>query len=262
MPPQAPGRQDPEPAGRTRAERRLSGRAQRRAAEQQAARRKQFMLLGGAVAVALVVALVLIMLNRPQDGGAPIVAAAPLPASIPVEGAVMGHESAPVTITEWGDFQCPSCGQFERNVVPQLKTGYVEPGLVRFEYRDYAFIGPESFRAAEAAACANDRGAFWPYHDTLFLNQRGENLKAFSDDRLKSIARTLGLDTAAFDACLDGGQHRDAVARSAAEGSSLGVNSTPSIFVNGTKIEWAGWDKLKQAIDAELAKEQGDERQS
>ena len=248
------GRQAPEPANPTRAERRQSGRAQRREAAAQAARRKQFMVLGGAVAVALVIALVLILLNRPRDAGAPIVAAAPLPASLPLDGSVMGQEAAPVTITEWGDFQCPSCGQFERNVASVLKTDYVAPGLARFAFRDYAFIGPESFRAAEAAACANDQGAFWPYHNTLYLNQHGENQNAFSDERLKAIAQALGLDTAAFNACFDSGTFRDAVVQSTAEGTALGVNSTPSIFVDGTKIPWEGWDKLKQAIDAELAK--------
>jgi protein-disulfide isomerase len=248
---QAPVNLDTAPA--TRAERRRSGRAQRRAAAEQAARRKQLLFLAGAVVAALAVVVALILLNRPRDAGTPIVAAAPLPASIPVAGTTMGQDSAAVTISEWGDFQCPSCGQFQSTVMPQLIAGYIEPGQARFEFHDYAFIGPESTRAAEAAACANDQDAFWPYHDTLYLNQHGENQSAFSDDRLKQMARTLGLDAEAFNACLDSGKYRDAVERSTAEGRSLGVNSTPSLFLNGTKIEWQGWEALKQAIDAALA---------
>jgi hypothetical protein len=82
----------------------MTGRAQRRAAEEQAARRKQFLLLGGAIAAALVVALVLILVNRPPDTGAPVLAAEPLPAAIPVQGMQMGQTDAPVTVVEWGDY--------------------------------------------------------------------------------------------------------------------------------------------------------------
>jgi hypothetical protein len=82
----------------------MSGRAQRRAAAEQAARRRQVMWIGGAVAVALVVALVFILLNRPQETSAPILAADALPATIPVAGNVMGSQDAPVTIVEWGDY--------------------------------------------------------------------------------------------------------------------------------------------------------------
>ncbi len=104
MPPQSPEQPVPERGRASRAERRTSGRAQRKIAEEQAARRRQFMFLGAAVAAALVVALVLILVNRPRDAGAPVVAAAPLPPSIPVAGMTMGAEDAPITIVEWGDY--------------------------------------------------------------------------------------------------------------------------------------------------------------
>lgn len=136
---------------------------------------------------------------------------------------------------------------------PQLIAEYVQPGSVHFEYRDYAFRGPQAVRAAEAAACADDQGAFWSYHDTLFLNQSAPD--AFSDARLKAMAETLGLDTAAFNACLDSGEKRALVDQSLADGQALGVDSTPSVFVDGVEVPWQGWDTLKQAIDAELAGE-------
>jgi hypothetical protein len=104
MRPQSVNQPAPEAAKERSAERRLSGRAQRRAAQEQAERRKQLALVGSAIGVALLVALILILLNRPPDIGAPIVAAEPLPASIPVEGRTMGDPNAPVTLTEWGDF--------------------------------------------------------------------------------------------------------------------------------------------------------------
>jgi protein-disulfide isomerase len=137
-------------------------------------------------------------------------------------------------------------------VKPQLVSEYVEPGIVQFEYRDYAFRGPEAVRAAEAAACAADQGAYWRFHDTLFLNQSGPN--SFSDARLKQMAETLELDTTAFNQCLDSGEKRAGVEASIAEAQAQGVDSTPTIFINGTEVaEWHDFNAVKQAIDAELA---------
>lgn len=126
----------------------------------------------------------------------------------------------------------------------------MEPGLVRFEYRDYAFRGADAQRAAEASDCAADQGAYWRYHDTLFLNQQSP--EGFSAPRLKRIAETLGLDTAAFNACLDGGEKRAEVEAEVAEGQAQGVDSTPTVFINGVEADWSNWDNLKQAIDAAL----------
>ena len=135
---------------------------------------------------------------------------------------------------------------------PQLVSEYVEPGIVQFEYRDYAFRGPEAVRAAEAAACAADQGAYWRYHDTLFLNQSGPN--SFTDARLKQMAETLGLDTGTFNQCLDSGEKRAAVEASTAEAQAQGVDSTPTIFINGTEVaEWHDFNAVSQAIQAELA---------
>jgi protein-disulfide isomerase len=137
-------------------------------------------------------------------------------------------------------------------VKPRIVSEYVEPGTVRFEFRDYAFRGLEATRAAEAAACAADQGAFWRYHDTLFLNQSGRD--AFSDARLKQMAGTLGLDTDAFDRCFDGGEKQEQVEQSLAEGRAQGIDSTPSVFVNGVEVDaWHDWDAMKQAIDSALA---------
>lgn len=135
---------------------------------------------------------------------------------------------------------------------PQLVSEYVEPGAVRFIYRDYAFRGPEAVRAAEAAACAADQGAYWQFHDTLFLNQSGPN--SFGDARLKQMAATLGLDTAAFDSCLDSGEKRAAVESSIAEAQSQGIDSTPTLIIDGTEFaDWHDWNAVKQAIDEALA---------
>ena len=135
---------------------------------------------------------------------------------------------------------------------PLIVSEYVEPGTVQFVYRDYAFRGEQAVRAAEAAACAADQGAFWQYHDTLFLNQTGP--ASFVDDRLKQMAAELGLDTEAFNTCLDSGEKRAEVEASIAEAQAQGVDSTPTIFINGTEIEaWHDFNTVSAAIEAAAA---------
>ena len=104
MPPQSREQAGPEQARERRSEQQISRRAQRKIAEEQGERRKRLMLLAGGIAVALIVALVAFLVTRPGDIGAHMLAAEPLPASIPVAGMSMGPENAPVTVTEWGDF--------------------------------------------------------------------------------------------------------------------------------------------------------------
>jgi hypothetical protein len=104
MPPQSRDLTGPEQSRRRRSEQRISGRAQRKVAEEQSARRKRLAILGSAIGVALLIALILFLVTRPRDVGPPVLAAEPLPESIPVSGMSMGPEDAPVTVVEWGDF--------------------------------------------------------------------------------------------------------------------------------------------------------------
>ena len=104
MPPQSRDQTGPEETSESRTERRISGRAQRKVAEERAARRKRLTLLGSAIGVALLIALVVFLVTRTRDVGPPVLAAEPLPESIPVAGMSLGPEDAPVTVVEWGDF--------------------------------------------------------------------------------------------------------------------------------------------------------------
>lgn len=132
---------------------------------------------------------------------------------------------------------------------------YAETGLVRFEYKHFAFIGQESVRAALAAECANEQGKFWEYHDMLFANQQGENQGAFSDDRLMAFAEAIGLDMDQFRSCYRSGKYADVVEAERREGQAMGVRSTPTIFVNGQMIEGAQpFEVFQEIIEAELAK--------
>ena len=161
----------------------------------------------------------------------------------------LGSSSAPVTIVEFSDFQCPFC----RSVAPTLKQVREKYGdKVRVVWKDFPLtqIHPDAFKAAEAAHCAGDQGKFWEYHDRLFANQQ-----ALQPDSLKSYASALGLDTAAFNSCLDSSKHGPRVSEGVAQGTRLGVNSTPTLYINGRMISGAQpLETFSILIDEELSR--------
>lgn len=149
---------------------------------------------------------------------------------------VLGNPAAAVLIREYGDFQCPSCGAFARSIEPRLRTTFIDTGIARLEWHDFAWIGPESRDAANAARCAGDLRAFWPFHDLLYASQAGENAGTFSRDRLKTFGDGLGLDAATFHACVDGGTHLDAVQADFADVRANGFNGTPTFLIGSQRI--------------------------
>lgn len=108
---------------------------------------------------------------------------------------------------------------------------------MRFEYKQFAFLGAESLWAAEAAECANEQGQFWAYHETLFANQQGENRGAFERDALKNMAVALGLEPEAFNECLDSGKYRSHVQAERADAQARNVRLTPTFIINGELVE-------------------------
>lgn len=235
-----------------------SRRAQRVIAERRAARLRRLLFFGGAAGIAIVLVVVLIAVNssRSDDGTAsslPIIVPAAQRADVPADGRIKGDPNAPVQVIEYGDYQCPACGVFGRDQERQLVDEFVATGQVRFEYRDFAFIGKESTAAAEASACALEQDRFWEYHAILYSNQDGENKGAFHRSRLIEMAGKVGLDEAQFTSCIDSDRHEDAVSASLAEGRERGVSSTPSFYVNGTLIIGANYPAIRDAINKELA---------
>lgn len=160
--------------------------------------------------------------------------------------------SAKVTIVEFGDYQCPACGAafpIAKRIINDYK------GKINFVFRHFAFIGPESTWAAEAAECAGEQGKFWDYHDYLYEHQSGENQGAFSKDNLKSFAKILSLDTPKFNSCLDSDKYSGKVSSDTNDGKTLGVNSTPTFFINGEKeIGVLNYNAFKSKIDSLLSK--------
>jgi protein-disulfide isomerase len=204
-------------------------------------------IFAGAAAIVAVVALIVI-------GGALRGNDEPVTHSAPAEGFILGDASAPVVIEAWEDFQCPICKAANGSTLRGIEEAYVSTGKAQLVFRQFPFLGAESYRAAEASQCAADQGGFWDYHDALFNAQGAENSGALSDAKLKQLASAQGLDAEAFAECLDSGQHSDSVAAEKAEGERLGVNATPSIFVDGERVEnWRDYNAFAAMIEAALA---------
>ena len=181
-----------------------------------------------------------------------IQAAEELPREI-TDSNAMGDPNAPVHIIEYGDFQCPYCLKFWRETEPQLIKEYVNTGIVYFEYRAVAFIGPESAEAAKGAYCAGDQNKFWEFHDTLFSNWTGENVGDFTQEKLIKYANTLDLNMEEFETCISEDKHKGTVEQDAAEAEADGVHATPTLFINGVKLEGAQpFSILKQFIEQAL----------
>ncbi len=211
-------------------------------------------LLSGAAAVVAVAIIAFAMLSTGQISTADVKAPAdPTPQSV-WDGRAVGPADAPATLVVYSDFQCPACESFSTTTEPQLLTDYVSAGKLRIVYKDFSFIGQESLDAAVAARCAGDQDLFWPYHDYLFANQKGENQGAFRRDRLIAFGEVVGVDQATFKSCLDSQAPLDAAEAETVEGRGLGVDSTPTLFLNGTKIVGVpAYLDLAARIDALIA---------
>jgi protein-disulfide isomerase len=170
--------------------------------------------------------------------------------SVPVPDTAprFGSASAPVQIIEFSDFECPYCSR-AANTVTEIEKKYGDKVSVVYRYFPLEFH-PHAQKAAEAAACANDQGKFWPYHDKLFANQ-----KALEPASLEQYASELGLDTAAFKTCLESGKNAPLVAADLEAGKSAGVQGTPGFFVNGRFLGGAlPIDQFSAIIDDELSR--------
>ena len=222
-------------------------REQARQERESRERRKRLMMIAGGAALTAVLALIVVgALTR---GGSP-----GIPPDVHRQGKVLGSETAKVTLTAWEDFQCPFCKQANDNALAQVIKDYVQPGLVKVEYRHYAFLGDESVDAAAASECAAEQHLFWEYHDALFAAQKGENKGAFSTSNLEKLAGQVGLDPEDFKSCLSGGRYESEIKAERKSGDQLNIDSTPVFFVNGTRIEGAQpYSVFKAAIDKALA---------
>ncbi|HEX6969451.1 MAG TPA: thioredoxin domain-containing protein [Micromonosporaceae bacterium] len=164
-----------------------------------------------------------------------------------------GPIDAPVVMIEYADFQCPFCGRFARDTEPRLIADYVDRGLLRIEWRDLPYLGPESRAAAAAARAAGAQGRFWEFHDALYAQDRRVNSGALDDAALRRIAERIGLDLARFDADRASAAVQEQIARDEREAGMLGITGTPAFIVGGTPIIGAQpYEVFQQVIDEAL----------
>jgi protein-disulfide isomerase len=169
------------------------------------------------------------------------------------EGMSWGPAAAKVTILDFSDFGCSHCADFALNQGQRLRAEYEKTGQVRFEYKPFVLDWNRTADPANAAACAADQGKFWDYHDALFSRQ-SSSAQAFSIAALKGYAAELGLDTTAFNRCVDKKDRYNLLDKVGAEARARGVNATPTFFINGQKIEGAAaYEVFKAQIDTALA---------
>jgi protein-disulfide isomerase len=177
------------------------------------------------------------------------------------EGRTMGNPDAPVVIDVFEDFQCSACATYTFEIEKQIIDELIPTGNVYYVFHQYPFLDDrisvkESDQAANASMCALEQGRFWDYHDMLYANQSGENASAYSDKRLIAFAEALGLDSKAFETCLEESRYQAEIDQDLAKGAELGVTGTPSVFVNGVQIMPGyvpSFESIKEAVDTALA---------
>lgn len=224
-------------------------RAERQAAESQNAtadlarkRRIQYLSLAAFAAVAVIVALIVISQSGGDgDGGGGTPSNVTGVAQVNTElgglsqnGRVLGEPSAPVTITEFGDPQCPVCKAFSEQVAPQLIASDVKTGKAKYAYEPYIIIGPDSKPAIRAALAAGEQGRFWNYLQLFYLNQGEENSGYVTDDFLTGIAKAAGVkDIDRWNQSRHDSQWDATIQQGSSQAESFGFNGTPSIAVEG-----------------------------
>lgn len=167
---------------------------------------------------------------------------------------VLGDLDAPVSLVEFGDYQCTFCTRFFFETKDTLVRDYVETGKLKYIFRDFPVNGRESQQAAEASECAAEQGKFWEYHDKLYQERTGYNTGAFSRANLITYAGELGLEVDQFTTCYDAGRYEDEIAKDMREGRALGVSGTPTFIINGQRLVGAQPTSVfTQAIDRFLA---------
>ena len=168
---------------------------------------------------------------------------------IDVNDPVLGPEDAPITIIEFADFQCPYCQRHFLQTYPQLMENYGEN--IRYIYKDFPLTGihPQALPAALAAQCAREQGKFWEFHDLLFSGRM-----ELGEDAYLSYADELGMDVLEFTSCYQEARYNDVVRADYDLGIQLGVNATPTFFINGVRLIGAQpYSVFAEVIDSELA---------
>ena len=150
---------------------------------------------------------------------------------------IMGDSNAPITILEWGDYQCTFCYKFHQNTLDIINEDFIKTGKVKLIFKDFPLNGPDSLLAAEASYCAQDQKKYWQYHDELYSNWKGERTGWITRESLDEFGDTVNLNLDEFNICLNEHKYQDKVISLYEFGKEIGIDATPSFLVfNDQKI--------------------------
>ena len=145
---------------------------------------------------------------------------------------ILGDPLATITIVEFGDYQCHQCYNWFHDTKPMIMRDYIETGKVNLVFVDFAFLGKDSPRAAQATYCADDQNMYWKYHNSLYTSQESKIDNGWaSSERLKAFAFNLNLDMDLFDECLDSEKYSKRVQYNSQQARDNGVRGTPGFFI-------------------------------
>lgn len=174
---------------------------------------------------------------------------------------ILGDPNAPVTLVEFGDYQCHFCNVFFHSTKDSIVDNYVNTGKIKMIFKDYTIIGQDSITAAHGAHCANDQKMFWQYHDILYSNWTGENNGWASSENLLKFANDIELlNIDQWSECMTNGTHSQIILASNEDARSLELTGTPAFFVIGsdgeiTRVFGAQpYERFAELFEAELAK--------
>ncbi|MGI0097598.1 MAG: DsbA family protein [Nitrosopumilaceae archaeon] len=150
---------------------------------------------------------------------------------------MIGNPSSPISILEWGDYQCTFCYRFHTSSFNVILDEYINSGRANFVFKDFPLNGPDSVFAAEAAYCAEDQGKYWQYHDELYTNWGGERTGWITADSLNKFATTVDLEIDEFNSCINEHKYHQRVLGLEKFGKEIGIDATPSFLIfNDEKI--------------------------
>ena len=180
------------------------------------------------------------------------------------QGMVLGDPAAPITIYEFGDYQCPACGMFAAQVKPLVEQAYVVDGKAKFVFYDFPLVAihPNAFLAARASRCAADQDLYWEYHKKLFDEQASWANNGSPVGLMVNYSGAVGADEGEFEACLRSDRHADVVTAQMALGEQLGVSGTPSVMVSkgdgaATRLPSGDFPYIQAAVDELLGSGEG-----
>ena len=201
-------------------------------AQAQTGMNKFYLVLGGVAVIG--VGALLYLMGKPKSVSIPVDVTVQTADTAGFRGYLLGSDTAKLEVTEYADYQCPVCQDFETIQFPTVRQQLIETGLVRWRYRDFPLdMHPHARVAAHAAACAEEQSKFWEMHDALYHNQAQWAPMRNAAGAFSDYAKGAGLDVARYDACMSSAKFAGRIKASFDEGIKLGVSGTPNFVIGG-----------------------------